>query len=146
MTFAAWVLITGIALALHADPAGHGTHTQLGLAACPSAFLLNRPCPGCGMTTSWTALIHGDLAHSLQAHPLGPLAYAGFTLVAFLALYAAITERRIAFEETWPHRALVLFAVVFFGYSAFRFATTPDYNAPREDGLSKGVIGRPIIR
>ncbi len=29
------------------------------------------PCPGCGLTRSWVAALHGDLAGSLRFHPLG---------------------------------------------------------------------------
>lgn len=31
-------------------------------------------CPGCGMGRSLAFLIHGDVARSLQLHPLGPFA------------------------------------------------------------------------
>ncbi|RYG64147.1 DUF2752 domain-containing protein, partial [bacterium] len=41
------------------------------------------------MTTSWTALVHGDLPAAFHAHLMGPLAYLGFTAVAFLSLAAA---------------------------------------------------------
>src|SRR5687768_9011989 len=70
--FGSWLVVTGIALALTPNPAGHGTHKQLGLSACPSAVLFDRPCPGCGLTTSWTAFVHGDFAASVSAHLFGP--------------------------------------------------------------------------
>src|SRR5438270_12571671 len=79
MFFGVWLAITGFGAYLHPDPSGHGTHTQLGLPPCPSVLLFNRPCPGCGLTTSFTAFIHGDLASAFHAHPLGPLLYVGIT-------------------------------------------------------------------
>jgi hypothetical protein len=40
---------------------------------CPVAVLLHQPCPGCGMTRSVHAAMHGDLAASLHLHPLALL-------------------------------------------------------------------------
>lgn len=137
--FGAWLVVTGIALALTPNPAGHGTHKQLGLAACPSTVIFDRPCPGCGLTTSWTALLHGDLPHALSAHLLGPLTYLAFTALAFLSLYAAATGRRIVAGERWQNRALVAFAIVFFGYAAWRFGTHPGYGTVGEGALRAAI-------
>ena len=129
---ATWLLVTGIGLWLHADPRGHGTHKQLGLAACPSAALFGRPCPGCGLTTSWTALLHGDLPASFRAHLFGPMSYVLFTAVSLLSLYALLTRRRLVVDSVGANRLLALFALVFFGYGAWRFATQSDYATPGE--------------
>ena len=83
-----WAIITGIGIALHPDRYGHGTHQQLGLPPCPSVLLFGRPCPGCGLTTSWTAFIHGHFAEAFHAHPLGPILYLLFTAVAIVNVYA----------------------------------------------------------
>ena len=40
-------------------------------------------CPGCGLTRSWVALMHGNLADSIREHPLGPI-----TVVVALQLFA----------------------------------------------------------
>lgn len=128
----AWIAVTGIGLWLHADPHGHGTHKQLGLSACPSAALFGRPCPGCGLTTSWTALLHGDLPMAFHAHAFGPLSYILFTLVSWLSLYALLTRRRLVTDSAGVNRLLALFALVFFGYGAWRFATATDYATPGE--------------
>ena len=42
--FFVWLFVTVVGLCLHADPSGHGTHTQLGMPPCPSVLLFNRPC------------------------------------------------------------------------------------------------------
>ena len=65
--FFVWLAITLIAIVLRPDPSGHGTHTQLGLPPCPSVLLFNRPCPGCGLTTSFTAVLHGDFVAAFHA-------------------------------------------------------------------------------
>jgi len=40
-----------------ADARGHGTHQQLGLPPCTFYVIFQRPCPACGMTTSWAWLL-----------------------------------------------------------------------------------------
>lgn len=62
--FASWAVITVIGAILSPEKSGHGTHQQLGLPPCPSVLFFDRPCPGCGLTTSWTALIHGHIGGS----------------------------------------------------------------------------------
>ena len=64
-------------------------------------------CPFCGMTRSFVALAHGDVASALRFHPAGPLLFAamlvGLVAVAMSALARGrpIVERRgflLAFE------------------------------------------------
>ena len=42
----------------------------LRLPFCPLASVLGVPCPGCGLTRATLALLHGDLKHALELHPL----------------------------------------------------------------------------
>jgi len=57
-------------------------------------------CPFCGMTRSFVALAHGDLAAALRFHPAGPLLFAamlGFLCAAVVALVRRrppLVERR----------------------------------------------------
>jgi len=69
------------ALALAAAPLlevqGHDKVRLRGWAAaelpplCGSQLFLGISCPGCGLTRSWVALAHGDIARSLMYHRLG---------------------------------------------------------------------------
>lgn len=65
--------LLGVARWLEPDPRGHGTHTQLGLGPCAFAALTGRPCPACGMTTSFAWLVRGRLGRSWRASPAGCL-------------------------------------------------------------------------
>jgi len=49
------------------------THRQMGLPPCTFKVISGLPCPSCGMTTSFSLLMHGDLWHSLQANAVGTL-------------------------------------------------------------------------
>lgn len=49
------------------------THTQLGLSPCGFYQMTDVPCPSCGMTTSFSLLMHGDIVNSLRANAAGTL-------------------------------------------------------------------------
>jgi hypothetical protein len=47
------------------------THTQLGVPPCNFYVMTGKPCPACGMTTSFALLVRGDVAASLRANWAG---------------------------------------------------------------------------
>jgi hypothetical protein len=50
------------------------THRQMGLPACTFKTMTGGvPCPSCGMTTSFSLLMHGDILNSLRANCVGTL-------------------------------------------------------------------------
>jgi hypothetical protein len=52
-------------------PRRMSTHTQLGLPPCNFVVMFDRPCPSCGMTTSFAFLVRGDVSNSLRANWVG---------------------------------------------------------------------------
>lgn len=72
-----------IALSLSPDPAGMGTHRQLGLGQCAILSMTGYPCPMCGMTTTFTHLAH---LHLLQGTINQPFGLVLFSLTVFAAL------------------------------------------------------------
>lgn len=82
--------VLGIAIWLHPEPAGLGTHRQLGLGQCTLLGLTGWPCPMCGMTTSF--------AHMAELQPLGALGAQPFGVVLFLltALTALLALAELA--------------------------------------------------
>lgn len=54
-------------------PRTMSTHTQLGLAPCNFVLLTGKPCPACGMTTSFALLVRGDVRSSMKANWVGTL-------------------------------------------------------------------------
>lgn len=67
------LVLLAIAAWLRPSPAGLGTHQQLGLPPCTMRVLLNMRCPSCGMTTSWSRLMHGNVLGALKANAGGAL-------------------------------------------------------------------------
>jgi hypothetical protein len=77
-------------------PLRQATHRQLGLPPCTFYDKTGLPCPSCGMTTSFSLLMHGDLVHSLQANCVGTL-LAGFCLLVIPWALASVVKRRALF-------------------------------------------------
>lgn len=140
--FFLWLGVTGVGLFLKADPHLHGTHQQLGLPPCPSVLLFNRPCPGCGLTTAWTSLLHGDFATSWRAHPIGIPMYLGFTFVALGTLYGNIKNLRMLIDSNWANRVFVGFVGIFFAFGLIRMALTPNFQTPKEKFWSAAMRGQ----
>ena len=65
------MLIT--AATLTPSGAGHGTHTQLGLPPCGFLVYTGYPCPGCGLTTSFSHMIRLEVFGAIHANPFGIL-------------------------------------------------------------------------
>src|SRR5438309_464388 len=55
------------------SPRSLATHQQLGLPPCTFYYTTGLPCPSCGMTTSFSLLMHGDVKNSLRANAVGTL-------------------------------------------------------------------------
>jgi hypothetical protein len=56
---------------------------QSGPTLCPFRLATGRPCPTCGMTSTWNSYAHFRLRESFALHPLGPLTFLGAAWVAF---------------------------------------------------------------
>ncbi|MBL8600906.1 MAG: DUF2752 domain-containing protein [Myxococcales bacterium] len=89
-SFGGLAALTVVALSvwLRPDPRGHGTHEQLGLAPCAFEAVTHIPCPGCGLTTSFSNMAHGHLGAAFGAHLMGPFLFALTLFVALFAPYA----------------------------------------------------------
>lgn len=68
--------LVGIALWLDPDPAGHGTHVQLGLRECSVLAWTGYPCPMCGMTTSFANMVRLRVVSAAIAQPFGVVLFA----------------------------------------------------------------------
>lgn len=112
LTFLFWLGMTTVGVILTPDPSGHGTHTQLGMPPCPSVLLFDRPCPGCGLTTSFTAFLQFDFATAFRAHALGPLMYLAITGYALAG--AVLWLRRQPLELSMKMHTILSWAMGLF--------------------------------
>src|SRR5262249_24340815 len=86
-----------------------GTHQQKPLGLPPCTFLAStgRPCPACGMTTSFALLVRGDVGNSLRANWVGTLLCAfGMLFVPWAA--AVVIRGRSLFVRSLE-AALIVF-------------------------------------
>jgi hypothetical protein len=99
---------------LHPDPAGVGTHHQLGLKPCGLLLSTGMPCPTCGMTTSFALFAHGRLLASFLNQPMGFVTAIGACATVWIGLYLAVTGKPVGrLANRLPLRGLVLAAVGF---------------------------------
>jgi hypothetical protein len=94
------VAVLVVARGLEPDPRGFGTHTQLGLWPCSFKAATGRPCPTCGMTTSFAWFARAEPARSWRANPAGSLlAPTCLVMIPWLLLASARAN-------PWPFRDL----------------------------------------
>jgi hypothetical protein len=111
------VVLLGIAAWLSPSPDGFGTHRQLvvpflgqgdkgQLPPCSFLVMTGKPCPSCGMTTSWANLMEGRLWASARAN------VAGMSL-GICALVAGPWMLVSGLRGRWwiglPHERMILF-------------------------------------
>jgi hypothetical protein len=66
---------------------------------CWFRSVFDRDCPLCGMTRSFVALAHGDLAASIRFHPAGPLLFVAMAVFLAVAVTVAIRRSRPLVER-----------------------------------------------
>lgn len=116
-----FVVLFVLSWRLNPNSSGHGTHMQLGLPPCPSVLMFGRPCPGCGMTTSFSYCSRGDFIDGFKVHPFGPLLFVGWGVTALMAGYGALRGFTLDTGSKSFQWVLASFAILFFAYGAFRF-------------------------
>jgi hypothetical protein len=98
-------------------PRSMATHTQLGLPPCNMVQLIGKPCPACGMTTSFSLLMHGDLLNSLRANWAGTLLALGWMALIPWGLISAFRGKYLFIRdvELWISVLVLILLVVMVG-------------------------------
>jgi len=68
---------------------------------CPFKALTGIPCPGCGLTRSFTAMALGDLSSALDYHLFGPFLWLTCGLLVLQSLWALTGQQRLV-RRWWP--------------------------------------------
>ena len=66
----------GAGMLMTPSPTGMGTHTGFGLPPCGMLVMTGRPCPTCGVTTSFVFAAHGRFGEALVNQPFGLVVFA----------------------------------------------------------------------
>ena len=119
------LVMVGVGLYLTPDPAGHGTHQQLGLPPCTIYYLTGRPCPSCGLTTSVSAILHGQFGLAWRANPMGFVIVVGAVVVALNSLFALLWGRSVRIENTRFTLLLLALLALWLLHGVVRFALHP---------------------
>ncbi|HMP79085.1 MAG TPA: DUF2752 domain-containing protein [Pirellulaceae bacterium] len=108
---ARWALVaSGLAICLALatarcltpDERGYGTHQQLGLPPCSGRYLWRGVCPSCGMTTSWSWMMRGNLVRAAEANISGLAMGIAATLAMLWLLISGFRGRWwIGFPHPW---------------------------------------------
>ena len=119
------LVMVGVGLYLTPDPAGHGTHQQLGLPPCTIYYLTGRPCPSCGLTTSVSAILHGQFGLAWRANPMGFVIVAAAVAVAINSLFALLWGRSVRIENTRFTLLMLALLSLWLLHGVVRFALHP---------------------
>jgi hypothetical protein len=109
------------------------THRQLGLPPCNFVMMTGKPCPSCGMTTSFALFIRGDLRASLQANWVGTLLAATAVVALPWSLLSALRGRLLGIRpghgEYLLTLAVTLLLILMLGRWLGLLLTTPETEA-----------------
>lgn len=124
-TWGGILVVLALSAWLTPDPTGVGTHTGLGLPPCGLYEVFHKPCPSCGMTTSFALAMHGHLWLAVKAQPAGA---AVFAAALWLWLYVPLAwRRRRPFEHLFELRpflpTVLALIVLILGVWIYRLAT-----------------------
>lgn len=113
-----------VAAWLHPDSSGTGTHEQLHMPACQFLQHTGLPCPTCGMTTSFSWFVRGNLLASFYLQPMGMVLAMFAAAGVWMGFYIALTGRSLSgLIQRVPMgpliTALLVFAAIAWGWKIF---------------------------
>jgi len=87
--------VLAVALVVHPDRSGVGSHRQAGFVRCQFLDRSGVPCPTCGMTTSFAYFARGQVIGSLYVQPMGAVLAVLSGMTFWGGLYIALTGRPV---------------------------------------------------
>lgn len=120
------ISVVVLAYSLEPDPAGHGTHTQLGIPACGFFTVTGYPCPSCGLTTSFSHMARGNLSDGIATQPFGAFLFLCTAFGSLFLIFAAIHDIRIGrwMYTAWFDHAMWLLFLFFLLSWVYKIAIT----------------------
>lgn len=93
--FLSFPLIILIAWFLIPTEKGLGTHTELGLPPCGFYSTFHKPCPSCGMTTSFAYIVRFKLIEAFKAQPAGVFLFFSALFVYLTLPYHYVKKKKV---------------------------------------------------
>lgn len=129
----ALLAVLAVAAWLTPSPAGFGTHEQLalrpgaGLQTCTWVALTGKPCPTCGMTTSFAHAANFHLLAALKVQPMGTVLALAAATGFWFALHVAAAGSRagVILSGMFGKRALWVAMALLGGSWVYKIATWP---------------------
>jgi hypothetical protein len=116
-----------LALWLDPEPAGHGTHEQLGLPPCGLVAAYNIPCPSCGFTTTFSYAAHLRFIDAIKNQPFGFLIFLGAVAAIPIGFRVVFFRYSVLIRtQQWPWWTIIILTVSgwLLGW-AYKWATWP---------------------
>lgn len=85
---------------LQPNPAGRGTHEQLGLPGCLVCKVTGwQQCPSCGLTTAFCHIMHGNFSQAQACHSASCWLFVGYLIVTGYCLFIIFSRKQwLAYE------------------------------------------------
>ena len=87
-----FLMISAAGMMLTPSPDGVGTHESLGLPPCGFLVITGYPCPSCGLTTSISLLLHGQIFDAFRVQPFGVILFVSLFIIAGLSITALLIK------------------------------------------------------
>lgn len=81
---------------------------------CPLRYLTGIPCPACGMTRSFIAIVRGDWSKALTEHLFGPMLFAGFLIATIHIAIELFTGYKLtaSYSQALTNRKTLILSIV----------------------------------
>lgn len=109
---------------------------------CPLRHLTGIPCPTCGMTRSFMAIVRGDWSQAFTEHLFGPILFASLlSVIVHVAIELSAGRKLIAFyDQMFSNRkTLILSLVILLSYHSQRL-----YHLSRTGELYFAFVQSPL--
>ena len=129
----ATLCLTVLSLSAWLNPSsdGHGTHKQLGLAPCMWVVAFDKPCPTCGMTTSFSHAGEGSWIQSAKTQPMGTVLVLLTTVIFWGGAAQGATGVRIhsVIQPALRPRVFFVFGTLLLGAWIYKAITWSSFTA-----------------
>lgn len=69
---------------------------QVPFLVCPFKYLTGIPCPGCGLTRSFIAIVRGDWSQAIAQNLFGPVVFACFAIATIHLVIELVKKRHLS--------------------------------------------------